>query len=59
MIRISPSALAEVEEAFEQYERFVSATSLAAHSKRTYLLHSEHFVRWLKDDFVPGAKLAR
>ena len=30
---------------------------LTRSSKDTYLLHARHFVRWLKDDFKPGANV--
>ena len=51
------SAMKQVHDALERYRREVGRTGLAPATKRTYLLHAENFVRWLDDDFVPGAKL--
>jgi hypothetical protein len=56
-MKISREALDEVERAFERYEREVSATRLMDNAKNTYLLHARNFVRWLNDDFEPGARL--
>lgn len=56
MPKISPQALREVEQALREYEAEVSATKLTQPTKKTYLGHSRHFVRWLNDDFTPGEK---
>ena len=55
-MQISRPALQEVEEALRKYEQEVGASNMTASTKRTYLLHSNNFVRWLKDDFVPGGQ---
>jgi hypothetical protein len=55
-MRISSKALQEVEEALKQYEKEVQSSKMEPSTKRTYLLHSNNFVRWLKDDFVPGGR---
>ncbi len=55
-MRVSSKTLQEVEEAHREYEKEVQASNMTPSAKRTYLLHAEHFVRWLKDDFVPGAR---
>jgi hypothetical protein len=56
-MRVSHQALQEVEEALRAYQNEVeSSKRLAPSTKRTYLSHSAEFVRWLKGDFVPGAK---
>ncbi len=56
MAKISPEALREVQRALEEYEAEVQATNLTEDSKKTYLGHTRHFVRWLNDDFSPGEK---
>ena len=57
MPKISDDALRQVQEAFGRYENEVNAEALAASSKKTYILHAWHFVRWLDDDFEPGGTL--
>ena len=56
-MKISTKAVQEVEEALELYKRVVKAANLAENTEKTYVLHSENFVRWLKDDFEPGRRL--
>lgn len=56
-MHVSHKTLQEVEEALRVYQNEVeSCESLAPSTKRTYLSHCAEFVRWLKGDFVPGAK---
>lgn len=57
MPRIPGQALRDVEQALEQYRAAVEASLLTPRSKETYLLHADHFVRWLKHDFEPGGTL--
>ncbi len=59
MPKISRAALDEVWDALERYKEVVEATEMTPQSKSTYLLHAEQFVRWLADDFEPGATLRR
>ena len=59
MPKVSPAALKEVQDALEQYRKEVAATLMTPSTKDTYLLHSTNFVRWLDDDFEPGATLER
>ena len=59
MPKINREVLARVKEALDQYEVEVTASGLAPTSKKTYILHSSQFVRWLDDDFEPGATLKR
>ena len=56
-MKIKQPALQEVEAALERYKREVEETGLAPNTIKTYVLHAEHFVRWLKDDFEPGGTL--
>jgi hypothetical protein len=59
-IRIKREALDEVERALEQYRELLATLeaegTLKPSAARTYILHADHFVRWLKDDFEPGAR---
>jgi hypothetical protein len=55
MPKVSSTALREVEHALQHYTEEVEQTAMTETSKGTYLLHAQHFVRWLNDDFEPGA----
>ena len=57
MSKINREALNLVMDALDQYEKEVEGTHLKVPSKRTYLLHARHFVRWLEDDFEPGVNV--
>ncbi len=57
MAKITAIAMQEVEKAFRRYEATVLASKLRPNASKTYLLHANNFVRWLKDDFEPGATL--
>jgi hypothetical protein len=57
MARISSTALQEIIIAFQRYENEVEKSKLQESTKRTYLLHSHNFVRWIEGDFIPGGKL--
>lgn len=54
--RLPPEVLALVEAALRQYEAEVGFAPLAEASKRTYLLHADSFVRWLRGEFEPGGR---
>ena len=54
MPKINNDALRQVQEALDRYEKEVNAKPLAPSSRKTYILHAWHFVRWLNDDFEPG-----
>ena len=56
MPKVSHDVLQRVRAAFERYQAEVDAAPLAPYTKHTYLLHAEHFVRWLDDDFEPGIR---
>ncbi len=59
MPKVNLEVLRSVQNALEDYKKAVSDTALSPRSKETYLLHAEHFVRWLDDDFEPGATLEK
>lgn len=56
-MRISIRGLEEVKAALEEYKKEVEGTELKPSTKSTYITHAEHFVRWLYDDFEPGARV--
>ena len=59
-IRINRAALDEVEKALEHYRELLATLdadgTLKPSATKTYILHSENFVRWLKGEFEPGAR---
>ncbi len=52
--RISYKALAEVEQAYADYKQVVETSGMALTSRKTYIIHADQFVRWLKREFQPG-----
>ena len=57
MPKVSVEVLNEVKDALRRYEAEVEDSLLRRSTKDTYLLHARHFVRWLDNDFEPGASL--
>jgi len=57
-MKVTEATLKEVREALRRYERLVNSTDMTESTKKTYLLHSTNFVRWLADDFEPGKNLS-
>jgi hypothetical protein len=57
MPKISLMSLQEVQDAFERYSDVVEESELRLSAKNTYLLHARQFLRWLSDDFEPGATI--
>jgi len=55
-MHVSSKTFEDVEAALREYEEEVRASNMTPSTKATYLRHAEHFVRWLKGDFVPGAR---
>jgi Tfp pilus assembly protein PilX len=55
-MRVSSEALQEIEAALREYEQEVESSNMTPATQHTYLLHSENFVKWLKGEFVPGAR---
>ena len=55
-MHVSSKALEEIEAALREYEREVESSNMTPSTKHTYMLHSENFVKWLKDEFVPGLR---
>ena len=54
MPKVNLEVLRSVQNALEDYKKTVSDTALSPRSKETYILHAEHFVRWLDNDFERG-----
>ena len=59
MPQVSAEVLKAVQDAFQRYETEVLDTNLEASSKSTYIDRARYFVRWLDDDFEPGASLKK
>ena len=59
MAKVSPQVVAIVRGAFERYVQEVKSSGLKENAQKTYLLHSHNFVRWLNDEFEPGATILR
>ena len=59
MPKVSSEVLRAVRDALGKYEAEISDTPMTRNTKKTYILHAEHFVRWLNDDFEPGATLKK
>ena len=55
-MKISASALTEIEQALEKYEEQVNAANIRITTKSTYLLHADNFVRWLRGEFQPESR---
>ena len=56
MARPVSDFVSHVREAFEDYRAEVQASNLAPQSKATCLRHAETFVRWVGENFHPGAR---
>ena len=52
--RVSRDALAEIEQAYAEYKQVVATSGMALTSRKTYIIHADQFVRWLKREFQPG-----
>ncbi|MDE2718837.1 MAG: hypothetical protein OXI33_17740 [Chloroflexota bacterium] len=52
--RVSRDALAEIEQAYEEYKQVVKTSGMALTSRKTYIIHADRFFRWLKREFQPG-----
>ena len=59
MPKVTPSAMTEIKAALAVYIAEVEAAPLRPSAAQTYRIHADHFVRWLNDDFTPGATITR
>lgn len=55
--KISPSAMSEVLTALDGYWDALEASDLTERSKGIYMAMAENFVRWMRNDFVPGSRM--
>ena len=55
MPKVSLEALAEIEQALSEYRTVVETAPLADASKYDYTRFATAFVRWIRDEFVPGS----
>ncbi len=54
--RVSPSAMAEVQSALNDYWADLDASDLSEASKGIYMANADNFVRWMRNDFTPGSR---
>jgi hypothetical protein len=54
--RISPSAMAEVQSALNDYWAELDGSDLSEASKGIYMANADNFVRWMRNDFIPGSR---
>ena len=57
MAKVSEMMLQAVQAALQAYEEEVMASTMSKNSKHTYIHRAQIFVRWLDDDFTPGARI--
>jgi hypothetical protein len=59
-MKASSEFIKQLEELYQTYEQEVLKKSkegiLAPNTVRTYLLHSGNFVKWCRDEFIPGGR---
>jgi hypothetical protein len=59
-MRASQEFIKKLEELYQTYENEVKEKAkeglLADNTVRTYLLHSGNFVKWCRNEFVPGGR---
>lgn len=59
-MRVSKGLLKKLEEMYSQYEKDVpkeeESKYLKENPKKTYLLHNNNFMKWLKHDFESGER---
>jgi hypothetical protein len=55
--RISAPAMAEVLSALDGYWDELEASDLSEKSKGIYMAMADNFVRWMRNDFVPGSRM--
>ena len=59
MAKVNPEVLAAVQAAFERYVSEVMDSGCTRNTQDTYIDRGRLFVRWLDDDFDPGATKKR
>lgn len=59
-MKASDEFIKELENLYKKYEQEVNEALRTGYLKqntaKTYLLHSDNFIKWCKDNFEPGAK---
>jgi hypothetical protein len=59
-MRTDKRTIAEMERLLEEYDTEVEAKRkegiLKNKTAKTYLLHAENFVKWCKEEFIPGIR---
>lgn len=54
---VSPSTVVEIDSALKEYCKVVLASDLSAASQAIYIDQATSFVRWLKGEYIPGARV--
>ncbi|MGR6904586.1 hypothetical protein [Lysinibacillus sp. BSL11] len=54
-MRASQEFIKQLEELYKIYEKEVKRTKLASNTVNTHLYHSGNFVKWCRNEYVPGA----
>jgi ABC-type Zn uptake system ZnuABC Zn-binding protein ZnuA len=61
-MKASQDFIKQLEELYQTYEQEVRGKSeeglLTDSTARTYLLHSDNFIKWCRNDFIPGGRNA-
>ncbi|UGB29961.1 hypothetical protein [Metabacillus sp. B2-18] len=59
-MKASQEFIKQLEELYQTYEQEVRKSSkeglLTDSTARTYLLHSGNFIKWCRNDFIPGGR---
>jgi len=59
-VKASNNFIKQLEELYQMYEEEIKIKTkdglLASNTSKTYLLHSGNFVKWCRDEFVPGLR---
>ncbi|WP_151736750.1 hypothetical protein [Paenibacillus tengchongensis] len=59
-MKVPTDIMKRMELLFEEYEKEVSDKLsnglISENTAKTYLLHSGNFIKWCRDEFVPGAR---
>lgn len=50
-MKADPIIIREMERLLDQWKTEISQSTLKQSAQDTYVLHPNHFVRWVKDDF--------
>ena len=55
MAKVDDKTMAEIKRLLDEYRGVLRASRLSLDTQNSYRVHAEYFVRWLDNDFEPGA----